>query len=178
LLAKFSLKYKDSREECLQDSRDIFMKYIKKTIEDNGDISSEAKKAFMDIPAPRIESSVNSIGIDLIYEEHISQKSFLIFWKKDVVDKEKLKEALQELIGDMYDAKSDEFKKDYRSSLKSILNKVAALFKDKLEEYSIAMNALIKDRDETISLGNIIQETYDELKASQDKLNKKVLGGE
>lgn len=170
ILDQFTENFIDKREKLLEKQRDNFMEQIKDTISRNSNIDDTVKKFFMDIPAPEI-SKANITEIGDIYDSHKRVNKILLF-KHEYLDKKGFKEDIQEKLKKITGLMADEFSKDYRNSLETLIMQIKCEFQYNLENYSLDMQAMIGNKDAMICLGEKITDAANALLEGQCELNE------
>ena len=166
----FTENFLKERTTILEESRDTFMTAVKKTIEENGSISDAAKKVFQDIPEPKIAKPEKLTELGEIYDSHKRVDKVLWMEQKNL-DKEGFLQEIDTKLTGVAQKMADDFGRDYRSSLETLLMQIKALFITHLEQYSVNMHALIEDREAMKQLGNRLSDAAMALVECQDKLN-------
>ena len=169
----FTNQFFKKRKQLLEVQRDSFMKHIKDTIERNGNISDAAKKLFLDIPAPTVTKPQSFKGVDNIYDSHKRTDSFL-WMKSEHLDKEGFIRDVEASLTKIAREMSDDYGRDYRQSLETILMQVKSRFETNLEQYSINMKSLIQNREAMLMLGQKISDAAESLAECQRNLDSEI----
>lgn len=170
-LNDFKKNFLKQRNELLNDQGQGFMDAIKDAIRKNGEISETTKKEFLHIPAVKVNPMDSASDIGKIYDDCKTEDHFL-WMKKDYLKKQDFLNSAENKMLDIMEIAKKDYEKDFIKSLESVLELVKQRFNDNLENYSKKMKALIDDRDEMVRLGEKVSATADELRRSQDKLNR------
>lgn len=169
----FTNQFFKKRKELLETQRDSFMQHIKDTIEENGNISDAAKKLFLDIPAPTVTKPQSFSGVDSIYDSHKRTDSFL-WMKSEHLDKEGFIRDVEESLTKIAREMSDDYGRDYRQSLETILMQVKSRFETNLEQYSINMRSLIQNKEAMLMLGGKVSDAAESLAECQRNLDSMI----
>ncbi|MDU6340442.1 MAG: dynamin family protein [Clostridium sp.] len=167
----FTNNFLKNRKTLLENQRDYFMKYVKDTIDQNGNISESAKRFFMDIPAPTVNEANKIKHFEEIYNAHKRVDKVLIF-KTEYLDKDGFKEDVKKKLMEVTRKMHDDFCDDYREALDKLLLQIGYEFKNNLEKYSLYMQAMKANKDAMISLGKKVSEASNALEKCQVELNK------
>ena len=171
VLDSFTRDFKKGRTALLEEQRDVFMYAVKTAISENGKISDAAKQYFLDIPAPQIRQYDRMNDVGDIYDSH-KRTDKVLFFTTEHLDKEgfirEVEERLLEITGKM----CDDYEKDYRKTLETLLHQIRSQFQTNLEDYSLSMRAMIDDREAMKKLGERIQAAADALDGCKVSLNK------
>lgn len=169
----FTSKFFEKREELLEEQGNLFMEHIKETIKNNGNISDATKKLFLDIPAPTVTKPESFKGVDSIYDSHKRTDSF--FRKKsEHLDKEGFIRDVETSLTKIAREMSDDYGKDYRQSLETLLMQVKSRFETNLEQYSINMRTLIQNKEAMLMLGGKVNEAAESLLGCQRDLDSMI----
>lgn len=157
------------RKGLLMNQRDEFMNAVKQTIMENGNISSAAKKFFLDVPAPQvIKPGIDNWGE--LYDSHCRTEKFLMF-KGEYLDKGGFIQDVEKMLIDIAASMSEDYSKDYRTALDSILSKTKNQFETNLETYNLYMQAMVENRDAMKQLGDRVADVATEMFECQKQLN-------
>lgn len=171
IIRSFSKRYESGRKDLLTKQRDKFIQAVQKRIKERSDISEEAKHYVLDIPAPNIPPSKNLVNIPSVFEQNKEEISFLFFLKYEYLKKEEAISAVETEVGQLLVTMRDEYVKEYKDSLTTILGHISGEFKSRLQQYSLFMNTLIKDREAMTELGKKVDDAARELMKCQSQLN-------
>lgn len=162
-------QFLSQRKILLESQRDIFMEAVKTTIMDNGNISNAAKKFFLDVPVPQvIKPGITNWGE--LYDSHCRTEKFLMF-KGEYLDKGGFIQDVEKMLVAIADSMYEDYSKDYRDSLESLLMQIKTQFEGNLDTYSLYMNAMIENRDAMQQLGDRVADVATELFDCQKQLN-------
>ena len=157
------------RKGLLVKQRDNFMDAVKQTIMENGNISSAAKKFFLDVPAPQvIKPGIDNWGE--LYDPHCRTEKFLMF-KGEYLDKAGFIQDVEKMLMDIAASMSEDYSRDYRTALDSILSKTKNQFEANLETYNLYMQAMVENRDAMKQLGDRVADVATEMFDCQKQLN-------
>ncbi|MDY6104279.1 MAG: dynamin family protein [Acetatifactor sp.] len=157
------------RKGLLVKQRDNFMDAVKQTIMENGNISSAAKKFFLDVPAPQvIKPGIDNWGE--LYDSHCRTEKFLMF-KGEYLDKAGFIQDVEKMLMDIAASMSEDYSRDYRTALDSILSKTKNQFEANLETYNLYMQAMVENRDAMKQLGDRVADVATEMFDCQKQLN-------
>ena len=67
---------------------------------------------------------------------------------------------------------TDDFAKDYRNALETLLMQIKTIFESNLEQYSLNMKAMMEDKEAMMKLGGRISDAANSLLSCQDSLNE------
>ncbi len=157
------------RKELLENQRDNFMNAVKQTIMENGNISGAAKRFFLDVPAPQvIKPGISNWGE--LYSSHCRTEKFLMF-KGEYLDKAGFIQDVEKMLEEIAASMCDDYSRDYRTALESLLIQTRTQFENNLETYSLYMKAMVENRDAMKQLGDRVADVATELFESQKQLN-------
>ncbi|MGI6019770.1 MAG: dynamin family protein [Marvinbryantia sp.] len=142
----YSIEFLEKRQIVLESERDDFLQKIKDRIMENSRISDEAKKFILDIPTPEVPVPENVQGVGNAYEANKYTKGKWIFKREYLKKPEFMKDVDGILLGIIQKLRED-YIKDYKKSLETVLMQIAMNFTTNLESYSLDMGALIENRD-------------------------------
>lgn len=171
VLDDFTRTFKKGRTALLEEQRDTFMRAVKTAISENGNISDAAKQYFLDIPAPQIRQYYRMNDIGDIYDSH-KRIDKILFFRPEHLDKEGFIREIEERLLETTGTMCDDYEKDYRMTLESLLHQIRSQFQTNLEDYSLSMRAMIDDREAMKKLGERIQSAADALDGRKTCLNK------
>ncbi|MCM1099888.1 MAG: dynamin family protein [Clostridium sp.] len=162
-------RFLSQRKILLESQRDIFINAVKQTIMDNGNISKAAKKFFLDVPVPQVvKPGITNWGE--LYDSHCRTEKFLMF-KGEYLDKTGFIQDVEKMLVDIADSMCDDYSRDYRDSLESLLMQIKTQFESNLETYSLYMKAMVESRDAMQQLGDKVADVATELFDCQKQLN-------
>lgn len=157
------------RKILLESQRDIFMEAVKNTIMDNGNISKAAKKFFLDVPIPQVvKPGITNWGE--LYDSHCRTEKFLMF-KGEYLDKGGFIQDVEKMLVNIADSMYEDYSKDYRDALESLLMQIKTQFEGNLDTYSLYMKAMVENRDAMQQLGDRVADVATELFDCQKQLN-------
>lgn len=172
IISEFTNNFMAEREKLLKSERDEFIEAVKTAINENGEISEAAKKFFQNIPKPEVARNRGITNIDGIYNSNKRTEKVLIFFEKEILDKNAfiadIKERLSTIATDM----ANEYAGDYQKALETILMAVKSNFEQNLAKYSLYMDAMINNREAMKKLGEKIENAASDLVACEDDLNE------
>ena len=167
---KFRQQFLLKRKELLEKQRDTFIEGIKETINQNGNISESAKKFVLDIPAPSVsESGIKDL--EGIYNSHKRIEKVLIF-KSEYLDKKGFIDDIEVNLAKIIREMIDDYSKDYRESLDTVLTQIKSEFEKNLDKYSLYMKSMGESKEAMKSLGEKISDAAKALEECQSKLNE------
>lgn len=162
-------RFLGQRKVLLESQRDIFINAVKQTIMDNGNISKAAKKFFLDVPVPQVvKPGITNWGE--LYDSHCRTEKFLMF-KGEYLDKTGFIQDVEKMLVEIADSMCEDYSKDYRDSLESLLMQIKTQFEGNLETYSLYMKAMVENRDAMKMLGDKVADVATELFDCQKQLN-------
>lgn len=166
---EYTDQFLSQRKILLESQRDIFMDAVKNTIMDNGNISKAAKKFFLDVPVPQVvKPGITNWGE--LYDSHCRTEKFLMF-KGEYLDKAGFIQDVEKMLVDIADSMYEDYSKDYRDSLESLLQQIKTQFEGNLDTYSLYMKAMVENRDAMQQLGDKVADVATELFDCQKQLN-------
>lgn len=171
IMADFKKQFFTERKMLLEDNRNLFIQAVKESIMKNGKISESAKKYVLDIPVPNIEAIGEIQNLDEIYEKNRKKEKIFLF-EKEYLNKDGYIKNLEENLAKVAGIMGDDYSKDYRKALETLLTQIKFEFKTNLEEYSINMKAMIEEKDIMMQLGEKVVHTAEALSICQRELNK------
>lgn len=169
VLNNFASNFKTKRTMLLEKTRDDFIDNVKEIINNTGKLSKEAKDYICNIRVPEIEEFEINSEIDSIYNSHIYSGGFIF---KKYIDKEAYLNELEKYLHGLEHEVAKNYAEDYRYSLESILSDIKSEYTNNIDKYSVLIKAKMEDKESMERLGEKIQDTANELKVLQDKLNE------
>lgn len=169
-ITDFTNNFFKSRKTLLEQQRDEFMSAVKGAIERNGDISEEAKKWMMDIPKPEVKNPDKFKDISQIYDSYKRSGKVLIF-NTAHLDKDGFIDEIEERLSEVARSMSDDYCKDYRTALETMLAQIKSQYQMNLDDYSLNMKTLKENKAAMEQLDAKLVEAADELRSRQDSLN-------
>lgn len=169
VLNNFASNFKTKRTMLLEKTRDDFIDNVKEIINNTGKLSKEAKDYICNIRVPEIEEFEINSEIDSIYNSHIYSGGFIF---KKYIDKEAYLNELEKYLHGLEHEVAKSYAEDYRYSLESILSDIKSEYTNNIDKYSVLIKAKMEDKESMERLGEKIQDTANELKVLQDKLNE------
>lgn len=169
VIDEYTDRFLTQRKALLESQRDVFMETVKNTIMENGNISKSAKKFFLDVPVPQVvKPGITNWGE--LYDSHCRTEKFLMF-KGEYLDKAGFIQDVEKMLMDIADSMCDDYSKDYRDSLESLLVQIKTQFEGNLDTYSLYMKAMVENRDAMKQLGEKVADVATELFGCQKQLN-------
>ena len=169
VLDDFTNNFLEKRQRYFEKTRDEFIDVIKTIIENNGKLSSAAKKFICEIKVPEIKRIHISNQIENIYNSN--KRLGGLRANVEYLKKEEFIDSLQTYLLDVANEMSSEYADAYKKDLDSILEKVRSEFETNMDSYSVQLKAKVADKDVMEKLGGKIADAANELKNCQDKLN-------
>lgn len=166
----FTNTFLNERRGLLEAQRDMFMAAVKKAIEDNGRIHDSAKKVFLDIPKP-VVTKPDKINMGDIYDAH-KRVNKVLWIKQENLDKKGFISDIEESLMTVAGTMADDYVRDYRNSLETLLMQIKSIFESNLQQYSVNMRAMIEDKAAMNKLGNCVSDAARALSVCQDSLNR------
>ena len=170
LIRDYVSHFKTERTKILSEERDIFINFVKNSI-NKGNISDVAKKFILDIPKANIADYRGLLDIEKFYRNNMKNKKILFIFDNKKLDKEKfiseIKNKLRSIGADM----TDDFCEDYKNSLNYILTEIKTNFEKNLDDYALIIKAKIGDKDAMKKLAERIENVANNLKILEDALN-------
>lgn len=173
VIENFTNTFLKERKSLLEEQRDTFMAAVKKAIEDNGMISESAKKIFLDIPKPVVTKPNKITDMGQIYDAH-KRVNKVLWIKQENLDKDGFIKEIEENLTAVARAMADDYTKDYRNSLETLLMQIKSIFESNLHQYSVNMRAMMEDKEAMKKLGNRVSDAARELSVCQDSLNRMI----
>lgn len=149
------------------------MSAVKKAIDENGNISETAKKVFQDIPEPQVEKPKKFADLGDIYDSH-KRVDKVLWMEHDHLDKEGFIQDIEEKLSGVAREMADDYGRDYRNSLETLLMQIKTIFETNLAEYSLNMRAMIEDREAMQRLGEKVSNAATALIGCQETLNEMI----
>lgn len=166
---EYTEQFLTQRKILLESQRDIFMAAVQSTIMENGNISNAAKKFFLDVPVPQVvKPGITNWGE--LYDSHCRTEKFLMF-KGEYLDKAGFIQDVEKMLVDIADSMCEDYSRDYRNSLESLLMQIKTQFEGNLDTYSLYMKAMVECRDAMQQLGDKVADVATELFDCQKQLN-------
>ncbi len=171
VLNDFTADYYIKRNRVIEEARDEFIQNVKLIIQNNGELSEEAKEFMVNINKPSIHKleGVAEFG-DIYSEKKFTQK--ILWFKRERIDVEEfIKDTevlLSEIIGNLITC----FIEEFDNELNSVLNKVENEFTSNVEKYSVILKAKLDDKEALEKLRIKILDTVGALGKSTDELNE------
>lgn len=169
----FTSNFFTKRKELLEERRDVFMGAVKNTIDENGNISESAKKVFQDIPKPQVSKPKKFTDLGDIYDSH-KRVDKVLWMEQNNLDKEGFIQEIEEKLSGVAREMADDYGRDYRNSLETLLMQIKTIFESNLEKYSLNMKAMIEDREAMQKLGNKVSDAALSLAGCQENLNEMI----
>ena len=169
-ITDFTNKFFSSRKALLEAQRDEFMNEVKGAIERNGDISEEAKKWMTDIPKPEVKNPDKFKDIGQIYDSY-KRSGKVLFFNTEHLDRDGFVDEIEERLGAVARSMSDDYCKDYRTALETMLAQIKSQYQMNLDDYSLNMKTLKENKAAMEQLGAKLVEAANELRSRQDGLN-------
>ena len=166
---EYTDRFLTQRKILLESRRDIFIEAVKSTIMENGNINESAKKFFLDVPVPRVVKPGFTNWGEL-YDSHCRTEKFLIF-KSEYLDKAGFIQDVEKMLVEIADSMCEDYGRDYRNSLESLLMQIKTQFEGNLDTYSLFMKAMVESRDAMQQLGEKVADVATELFDCQKQLN-------
>lgn len=171
----FTDQFLNARTEMLKGCRDSFMSAVQKAIEDNGDITDEAKKVFQDIPKPQIqkpgEKEIAAMGD--IYDSR-KRVDKVLWMKQENLDEKGFWEDIDRNFIDMETKMADDYSEDYAKALDTLLLQIQSIYKTNLMRYSVQMKAMAEDKEAMMRLCGKLKEASAALGECQQQLNETI----
>jgi hypothetical protein len=171
VISDYTDSFLKNRTQILNAEGEDFLAKVKQKIMDNGQISDAAKKFFLNIPAPKAPEPEKVKDLGDIYQEHRYTEGAWIF-ETDYVDKDAFMKDVKNILLGIVEKMGENYRKDYRDSLETILLQVKSNFVMNLDTYSISMKALIEDRDAMMELGQRVLDAAGALGDCENELNE------
>ena len=166
---EYTEQFLTQRKILLESQRDIFMSAVQTTIMENGNISKAAKKFFLDVPVPQVvKPGITNWGE--LYDSHCRTEKFLMF-KGEYLDKAGFIQDVEKMLVEIADSMCEDYSRDYRNALESLLMQIKTQFEGNLDIYSLYMKAMVESRDAMRSLGEKVADVATELFDCQKQLN-------
>lgn len=170
VIDNFTNGFLEKRKNLLEEQRDNFMKAVKAAIMQNGRISESAKKYFLDIPEPMVSKLSNIHDVEKIYDSHRRTDKTFVF-ESEYLDKNGFIRDVEGQLIKVAGLMSDDYSKDYRKALETLLMQIKSQFESNLAEYSLYMRAMIENKEAMKQLGNKVEDAANTLKECQNQLN-------
>lgn len=171
IITEFTNSFITARKNLLTEERDAFIEAVKKAIYENGKISDAAKKFFQDIPKPDVTTCRRIDNLDEIYDSNkITERIFFVLTKERLDKKSFIADVEDKLQGIATDM-TNEYAKDYRKALETILWAIKSNFEGNLDKYSLYMQALNDNKEVMQQLGDKIEDAAADLKECEEDLN-------
>ena len=97
-------------------------------------------------------------------------EKFLMF-KGEYLDKAGFIQDVEKMLMDIAASMSEDYSRDYRTALDSILSKTKNQFEANLETYNLYMQAMVENRDAMKQLGDRVADVATEMFDCQKQLN-------
>lgn len=159
------------REDLLVEQRNSFMKSVKDTIMQNGKINESAKKYFLEIPAPVVKKPENMHDVGEIYDSYKRIDKIFLF-ESTYLDKSGFIRDVETRLTKVAGTMSDDYSKDYRNALETLLMQIKSQFESNLEEYSLYMKAMIANKEAMKQLGEKVTNAAIALTSCKNQLNE------
>lgn len=169
VIKQYTDDFLKNRKIILEAERDDFIAKVKNKIMDNGEISDAAKKFFLDVPAPKLPNWKEVRDLGEIYNNNKYTGGIVI--KKDYLHKETFMRQVKEILLKSVEEMGENYRKDYRDSLETILLQIKTSFATNLESYSLNMKALMENKDSMMELGNRVSHAAKVLRKCEEELN-------
>lgn len=170
VLKDYTEHFKKERKNLLEKMRDEFISDVKRSISENGELSSEAKDYILEIEAPEIDEFLGTSEFGEIYRANrLTEKKFLR--EKEYLDHESFIKDMNSKLRKITAELSDSYKEDYRNSLNNQLRLVESEFNLNMEKYSVSLKAKLEDKEAMEELRKKILVCVEELNRCQSDLN-------
>ena len=169
-ITAFTKNFFSSRKKLLEAQRDEFMNEVKGAIERNGDISEEAKKWMTDIPKPEVKNPDKFKDIGQIYDSY-KRSGKVLFFNTEHLDRDGFVDEIEDRLGEVARSMRDDYCKDYRTALETMLAQIKSQYQMNLDDYSLNMKTLKENKAAMEQLGAKLVEAANELRLRQDGLN-------
>jgi len=163
--------YSQGIKELLSSTRDNVIKEIKAYIQNNGELTEEAKKFVCDFVSADFSLPITPLeGVRQAYRESIETKLFGL--KR--VNVEKLGDAVKDEMLAYLSKLLDKLRHQYKNNLEETLALVQQQVTERLDQYSVLLKGMLEDKESMEQLGNQIQSIECELQACQERLDKSI----
>ena len=171
IVTDFNKSFSDSSKESLEERRDSFIESVKSAIQENSEITDEAKKYMLDVSGiDDVAFEDEKIDVRGLYNKYRKNNKFLVF-DYEYLDKEgfinDLRKQLKKLLAEL----SDKYSNKYKEALNSIIEKISYNYKSRLYDYSLDMKTMIANKEAMMILGKKLMDVANLVKNSQKKLN-------
>lgn len=171
IVTDFNNSFSASSKESLEKRRDSFIESVKSAIQENSEITEEAKKYMLDVSGiDDVAFEDEKIDVRGLYNKYRKNNKFLVF-DYEYLDKEgfinDLRKQLKKLLAEL----SDKYSNKYKEALNSIIEKISNNYKSRLDDYSLDMKTMIANKEAMMKLGKKLMDVANLVKNSQKKLN-------
>lgn len=171
VLNDFTGGFLEERENLLRESYNEFRNDINESIQKNGDISEEAKRYILNVPGPNFKDAKNIESFGEIYDSHKRSKKVL-FSNKEYIDKDSLIKDIELKLASIASDITSEYTKDYRDTLKKLLEECKLNYEQNIENYSVLIKGKIQYKKALEQLKDKISNAASDLRSCQKDLNK------
>ena len=171
IVADFNNKFSKTSIELLKERRDSFIESVKVAIQENSEITEEAKKYMLDVNG--VDDVDFDVGIDVkgLYNKY-RKNGKVLFVKVEYLDKDGFVNDLRKNLKKMISELADQYSDKYKEALNSIIEKISNNYKTRLNEYALDMKTMIANKEAMMKLGNKLLDVAKLVSNSQDKLNE------
>lgn len=171
IVADFNNKFSKTSIELLKERRDSFIESVKAAIQENSEITEEAKKYMLDVNG--VDDVDFDVGIDVkgLYNKY-RKNGKVLFVKVEYLDKDGFVNDLRKNLKKMISELADQYSDKYKEALNSIIEKISNNYKTRLNEYALDMKTMIANKEAMMKLGNKLLDVAKLVSNSQDKLNE------
>lgn len=170
ILNDYTDHFKDTRRKLLEKLRDEFIADVKRTIQESGEISEDAKNYILDIETPEIDEFTESYEFGELYKKRKKTKKVL-WMEKEYLDREMFIKDMNKKLRSVANDLAGNYIENYKNSLNALLKKVESEFIQNMDKYSVSLRAKLEDKEAMEDLRKRILQAVDELHGCQEKLN-------
>lgn len=170
VLSDYTENFKTERKKLLEKLRDDFIKDVRTSISENGELSEEAKSYILAIETPKVDEFSSSHEFGELYEQKKRTKKIL-WMDKEYLERESFIREMNKKLRTITGKLADNYTENYRNSLNNLLRKVESEFNLNMEKYSVTLRAKLEDKEAMEALRKKILHAGDELHGCQEKLD-------
>ena len=114
--------------------------------------------------------------IGQIYDSY-KRSGKVLFFNTEHLDRDGFVDEIEERLGEVARSMSDDYCKDYRTALETMLAQIKSQYQMNLDDYSLNMKALKENKAAMERLGGKLVDAANELRSRQDDLNQMIWRG-
>ena len=162
--------FRKNRSELLKQVQNRFIASVTSVIENNGNLSAEAKAFLQDIRLKEIPMVTVRERVGSLYDKHKYTAGWI--FKSTYINKEKFIADMNESLVNINTDLATGFEEDFRQNLQTILEQVKSEYQGNIGKYSMSITARKTDKEAMGQLREKIVAAAQDLEICQEELNK------